>query len=121
MRTFAAIFLLVLFTTTQTPLGQLVKLPLLVKHFYKHQQQEGMSLAKFLNNHYTAVHTDADQAEDEQLPFKSWLSPSMSYALLPEAVKIDFALALVVPAKVILQEYYIPQQQLARIFHPPRV
>lgn len=121
MRTATTIFLLVLFTATQTPLGQLLKLPVLMEHFYKHKKQEGTSLLEFLSDHYATAHNDADQAEDETLPFKTLLLPGIGVALLPEVAKTDFALAFGIPAKVMLQQCYSSQQHLSRIFHPPRL
>jgi hypothetical protein len=115
----AAILLLVL-TVTQTPMGQLLKLPLLIEHFYKHNKNDRVSLFKFLKEHYGAEHSDADRSEDKQLPFKTVIMQGIDFALLPGVVKADFSLILDVPKKVILQGFYIPQQDCYSIFHPPR-
>lgn len=121
MRTLAAIILLFLFTTTQTPLGQLLKLPLLIEHYRKHKKLDDVSFLKFLNDHYAADHNDADRPEDEQLPFKTVLLQSIGSALVPDIVTTDFALTPNGPAKMLLQKFYILQQHLCSIFHPPRV
>jgi|SRR5215203_4307443 len=119
MRTTIAICLFALLTSTQTPLGQLLKLPVLMKHFYTHRNQDNVSLLEFLASHYTSEHNDADRAEDEKLPFKSIILLSVEPAIVPDST--DFSLSFAVPAKVMMQDTYTPQQHLYCIFHPPRV
>jgi hypothetical protein len=113
--------LLVLLTLTQTPLGQLAKLPVLIEHYYKHKKQDGVSLLEFLKDHYAKGHNDADQSEDEQLPFKTLILQNIGFALVPGIVRIDFSINFDVPKKIILQGFCVPQQHLCSIFHPPRV
>ena len=120
MKAAMSILLLVLLTTTQTPLGQLWKLPLLIEHFYKHNKQEGVSLLKFLIDHYSAQHKDADQSEDEQLPFKTVMLENVAFAIVPNILKIHFPLTFNIPIEIMLKEIYTPQQHLCAIFHPPR-
>ena len=120
MRTIATILGLALLTLTQTPLGQLMKLPVLIEHFIKHKQQDGVSLWEFLNDHYTSRHNDADQSEDEQLPFKTVIVQPLGFAVLPVAEKTDFTLSFDIPLKSMLPDFYTPQEHLCNIFHPPR-
>ena len=120
MSTTATILLLALLAFTQTPFGQLLKLPVLIEHFYKHKKQDGASLFEFLNDHYSSEHNDADRAEDERLPFKSVILQNIGTALVPGIVKADFSLDCDVPQKLLLQTLYVPQQHLCSIFHPPR-
>lgn len=121
MKSIAIIFFLVLLTVTQTPLGQLLKLPVLIEHFYNHNQRDKISFLEFLYDHYSAEHKDADQKEDEQLPFKNSIQQNIGFATVPDVLINDFFFALEVPTKVMLQEFYIPQQHLCSIFHPPRL
>ena len=121
MRTAAAIFFFVLLVSTQTPVGQLFKLPLLIEHFVKHQKQEGVSILAFLADHYSSNHKDADLPEDEQLPFKSITFYPVGNAIVPGTVKAIVTLPLPVDKQVIYPETYTPQQHLGSIFHPPRV
>lgn len=121
MRKAAAIFFLTVFTLSFTEAGQLVKLPLLVGHYMKHQQK-GDSLTSFLVEHYaTSEHHDADKKEDNQLPFKTpmaQVAPVMELATTHSAV---------LPPPVQLQQtnsfYHSPslEQHLHSIFHPPRL
>jgi hypothetical protein len=120
MKTTAAIFLMILLVSTQTPMGQLFKLPLLIEHFVKHQKQGGMSLLGFLVEHYTSDHRDADLPEDEQLPFKTIILCNLGNAIVPSLVKTDFSLPATAEKKIMLPDVYSPQQHLSSIFHPPR-
>lgn len=118
MKTAASIFL-VLLLTVQTPVGQVFKLPLLIEHFLKHQNQTGTSLIGFIIDHYSHEHTDADQSEDQQLPFKTVVLLNIGSAIVPPLVKSDFAVELKCPQKLPLNDFHKPQQFLCTIFHPP--
>ena len=121
MKPVTAIFLLLLLTITQTPLGQLLKLPSLIEHFYKHQRNDGITFSKFLSDHYSKEHNDADRSEDDQLPFKTMIIQAIGVAIVPGIVKADVALDFDVPLKVMVSDTYTPQQHLYSIFHPPRM
>lgn len=121
MRTTVAICLLVLLSLTQTPIGQVVKLPFLVEHYYKHRKVEDVSLMRFLVDHYSGQHRDADRSEDEQLPFKMVVLQSMAAAVLPTVVTNELSVKRYVPEKILCRQNYFPRQHLASIFHPPRV
>src|SRR5688572_19375909 len=121
MRVTVTIFLLVLLTVTQTPMGQLLKLPVLVEHFNKHMKQDGVSLLEFFNGHYSSEHhDDDDQQEDEKLPFKTVVLQNMGYAIVPTIIETNFFFNFDIPTKVMLNDVYTPQQHLCSIFHPPR-
>ena len=121
MRDLTAILLLALLTITQTPLGQLIKLPVLIEHYNKHKLHDGVSLLGFLKDHYTSEHNDADQPEDERLPFKTMILQHTDLAVVPAAVKPDFAVCSEIQPKLMFRDTYTPQQHLCNIFHPPRV
>jgi len=117
----ATIFLLALLVSIQTPLGQLLKLPLLVEHFIKHQEQDGVSLIDFLEDHYLSDHNDADLPEDEQLPFKNITFNSIGYAIVIPVIQANIFAPLPAKKKMTFPDIYTPQQHLTGIFHPPRV
>lgn len=121
MKLSATIFFFVLFTITQTPFGQFLKLPVLIEHFNKHRNQDGVSFLDFLNSHYATDHNDTDQSEDDQLPFKTMDQQNFGFAIVSGILKQEFSLDFEVPAKVMLNDAYTPQQHLCSIFHPPRV
>ena len=118
MKTAASILLVVLLSA-QTPVGQVFKLPLLIEHFLKHQQQSGTSLSSFVFDHYSHEHQDADQSEDRQLPFKTVLLLNIGSAIVPPVMKADFAVELYCTPKTPVNASHSPRQYLCRIFHPP--
>lgn len=105
----------------QTPLGQLLKLPVLVEHYLKHQKQGGVSLLDFLKEHYASNHNDADLPEDEQLPFKNVTFNSIDYAIVAPTIQANVVPFMFPDKKTIFPHTYSPQLHLASIFHPPRV
>jgi hypothetical protein len=121
MRSAISIFLLALITATQTPLGQVLKLPLLIEHFVEHKKESGISLMAFLVEHYSSEHNDADRTEDEKLPFKAIVEPCVGFAIVPNSVKPELISEGEIPVQNILHDSYILQQHLSSIFHPPRV
>lgn len=66
-----SVMLIYLFGSTQV--GQLVKLPILVQHYFEHKSDNpGISLLAFLQMHYNEkVVIDDDYKRDMQLPFKT--------------------------------------------------
>lgn len=73
MKRLIAILFLSLLLLTNTQLGQLMKLPVLVQHYQEHTAMyKGMSFISFLKLHYfNGDPKDADYHRDMQLPFKS--------------------------------------------------
>ena len=120
MRRGVTIFFLVLLVSAQTPVGQLLKLPILIEHFIKHQQQNGFSFIGFLKDHYKPDHNDADLPEDQQLPFKNITFYSIGYAIVPGVIKTNATIAFAFDKKIVFAEFYTAQQHLGSIFHPPR-
>jgi hypothetical protein len=122
MRTGITIFFLILMVSSQTPVGQLFKIPLLIEHFMDHKQRDPLSLFGFIAEHYTSGHTgDADQREDEQLPFKNISVNPVVHAIVPGAIRSTALVIVPAEKKMMLKDSYAPQQHLASIFHPPRV
>ncbi len=69
----SAITLLLIYTFSATATVELLKVPLLAKHFRDHQsEKKHTGLFTFLVQHYIYENgTDQDASEDSQLPFKS--------------------------------------------------
>lgn len=69
----SAIFFLSLVLVTQTPLQQVLKLPVLIEHFREHQKEyKDISFAAFIQLHYFSGNPkDEDYNRDQQLPFRS--------------------------------------------------
>ena len=119
MKTAGSIFLLILLVSTQTPVGQFLKLPVLIQHYVKHQKQQSISFFDFLADHYSTDHRDADLPEDEQLPFKNIDLLTVSFTIVPWTVTTVLILSLRTDRKIIYEETWLPQQYLQQVFHPP--
>ncbi|MBN8666217.1 MAG: hypothetical protein J0M30_01860 [Chitinophagales bacterium] len=120
MKRFVTILLLGLLISLQTPVGQFFKIPLLIEHFLKHNEANGLSFMGFLAEHYASGHMDADLDEDEQLPFKQIILFSIGFALVSPVIQSGFSVILLKPEKIIFHKNYNPRRHLAGIFHPPR-
>ncbi len=68
-----AYLLLVSVLISISPVGQLLKVPILFEHFTEHKEiDRSISILRFLVHHYSSEeHFDDDHDRDMQLPFKS--------------------------------------------------
>lgn len=122
MRRVTAIGMLVLHLGLFTEMNELMRLPLLVEHFFEHQEMvPEMSFFQFLAMHYK---TDvAHDSTDMELPFKqcdhSVASPNFTF---PDQ-KIDLTASLPATAPEFSSFYIsvIPSTGLNEIFQPPRI
>jgi hypothetical protein len=67
------IFFLSIYLFGATPLGELLKIPLLIEHFVEHKSEnKSISFFTFLKMHYfNGDPHDADYEKDMKLPFKT--------------------------------------------------
>lgn len=74
MKRCLSITFLLVYLFSMTELHQLVKTPMLVKHYLEHQKEnQKISLIGFLEMHYFSdTPVDADYEKDMQLPFKNF-------------------------------------------------
>lgn len=121
MKNAATIFLAILLISVQTPLGQLLKIPLLIEHYIKHRKQDGTSFTSFLKDHYASDHNDADMPEDEQLPFKDLAFQHIGYAIFVPVVQTKTLLPSPVEKMIVFSDAKHAQKHLTSIFHPPRI
>lgn len=105
---------------------EFVKLPLLVLHYYEHQQkQKDNGILSFLELHYFIEDgTDKDASDDRKLPFKfiENINPlsSIVLPLLPVAGK-KLILSVILSTKFLPHnDAFIASQYLASIWQPPR-
>jgi hypothetical protein len=109
-----------------TELNQLVKFPLLVKHFIEHKEKDGnLSLWAFLDMHYAHGDVkDADYDEDMKLPFKSHggCVNSFSMAFIPNDVFNPFTKPAFKETKTysVYQEDFLKSAYLSFIWQPPK-
>ncbi len=82
---------MVLFLTTTTELGQLLRFPLLIEHFVEHKDKKPeLSFWGFLQIHYDNNHKEEGDPIDEKLPFVSHVSIIHLIATTPPTIlKID--------------------------------
>lgn len=74
-----------MFTASATPVGELVKLPVLIEHLREHRRETpDMTLIGFFILHYFSGDVrDADYERDMQLPFKTVDTSPLSLATVP--------------------------------------
>lgn len=120
MKGFVTILLLVLLVSLQTPVVQLFKIPVLIEHFLKHKESTRLSFLGFLEDHYSPGHNDADQDEDERLPFKRIIFFSFGFAILAPVIQSRFSAPLLKTKNSIVVKNFNPRRHLAGIFRPPR-
>lgn len=120
MRRAAAISMLVLHLGFFTEVNELLRLPILVEHFFEHRSQAPeMSFFQFLAMHYE---TDvAHDATDMKLPFKA-CDHSVASPIFTVAEPFGLTHSLTSGTKQSLSRYisFIPSTGLDEIFQPPR-
>lgn len=113
---------------TGTPLQQLLKLPVLVQHYFEHKQtNNSLSFANFLKLHYFEEEEDEDDndySRDSQLPFKS-MALIVSPALLNVPAVANYELTAKPEVNTYegyspVSETLIPAQYLSSIWQPPK-
>lgn len=124
MRNFVVISLLLTFLSLQTPLHEIVKLPILVSHYLEHKEQdEEMGLLAFLKIHYFDNVVDSDFDRDMQLPFKHCSSPMFFvFTLITSKVQIELR-SVLAEHKDILTGYVNPFLKTdfrQNIWQPPK-
>lgn len=122
MKRFFAFLLLFSFLCAHTEARQLFRLPLLVKHFYKHKTEDHQtSLASFLKMHYWEKEmNDTDEEEDNQLPFKQAPEKIAQQVFIQQAFISDpVHIVIIQQKKIIYNNIILPGIKL-NIFHPPR-
>ena len=126
MKRIFALTFLSLYLISTTELHQLLKFPVLVEHFYEHQQKEkNITLWKFLCIHYiNETVKDADYDKDSKLPFKTLdnCNSSNHITLLPEQ-KFCFNTVILISLDKVIIKYYSRFTNftfLKSIWQPPK-
>lgn len=109
---------------TQTELHQILKLPILVQHYFEHKaENKNITLAGFIVLHYFSGNpVDDDYARDMQLPFKtSDCIQAITSIVIPEQIVISNEPLLVSTRPFFkVQNDWIPSNYMADIFRPPQ-
>ena len=126
MRKIVAVILLLLYTFGATDACQLLKLPMLVQHYFTHRQETpGITLTAFLALHYqdTTI-IDDDFQQDMQLPFKAMQSdPCLSVVMvIPGPIVYAYTPTEVSTAvHIVVNDDKPSATELHSIFQPPKV
>jgi len=125
MRRRTAILLLLIYTMGATELDQLLRVPLLVKHFVIHKSENpGITVAMFIKMHYIDRQLfDGDYLEDMQLPFKQADDHCLILAtVVPEPLVTVYHETPLLPYEYnLFNNPYKPLLNGGNIFKPPRV
>ncbi|GAA3935815.1 hypothetical protein GO495_14410 [Chitinophaga oryziterrae] len=124
MKKWTAILLFSIYAIGSTELDQLLRLPLLVKHFIRHKEENsGITIAAFIKIHYIDEQPyDVDYEQDMQLPFKK---ADCHCIILPSLLPPPIATVYhtITPARqeyVVFNDSYIPLPKKDTLFKPPR-
>lgn len=120
----ASLLLLTIYLFSATNAKELIKLPLLVEHFYDHRaENKYIGLITFFIMHYSSEDgTDKDAKEDNQLPFKSAELATVSVVSVtpPSFIKLFTPEIEIKTSFNIGNDLLLPSQYLNKIWQPPR-
>ncbi|MBK7636706.1 MAG: hypothetical protein WAT22_10335 [Saprospiraceae bacterium] len=126
MKQFVAKLLVFLFIISFTPMKEMIKVPLLLVHYYEHlDERPNMTIGEFLDMHYMhGIVFDADYEKDMQLPFKV-----MDFASLPIFVFNEYKLLDIISKESSFfvknkinasYRFNLSDAKNQGIFHPPK-
>ncbi len=126
MRKIVAVILLLLYTFGATDACQLLKLPILVQHYFTHRQETpGITLTAFLALHYQdKIIIDDDFQQDMQLPFKAMQSESCLSVVMVIPGPIVYAYTPTeenTAVHIVVNDEIPSATALHSIFQPPKV
>ncbi len=98
------IALLSLFVFANTELGQLIRVPVLIHHYFEHLEENPKeSIFEFISEHYQAhiLHPDDKHGDHQRLPFKTTHLTVLNIPLITESESIYFVLhdSITIPEK----------------------
>jgi hypothetical protein len=125
MKKVIATFFLLTYLFGCTDASQVIRFPLLVKHYMRHKHDDpSITIGSFLKMHYVGQQPiDSDYQQDMQLPFKTPLDVSMTNVptVLPIEPQLSFSDPVIVQVKYSLLNDQIPLYSFPHsIFQPPK-
>lgn len=129
MRRVLAILFLSVYLISTTELGQLLKFPMLVEHYFEHKEKNPqINVMEFLALHYEGNHLenhphDEDYEHDQQLPFIVHIDVlSVSFVLTPPfSFEIETRkLVGKEPKALPLDDTFSDNNYLSTIWQPPK-
>lgn len=132
MKKLALFVLLLNYLATVTPVGELLKIPALIKHYTEHKQENNIDFLHFMTDHYLSgdqkdgdVLAKDDEKKNKELPFKNiaFNTTGLIYNLS------DFGTILITspdPAEtgnttIYYNTVFHTSSYLSRIWQPPRL
>jgi hypothetical protein len=119
--------LLVFYLLFCTGLQEVMRLPVLIQHFFEHKSiDQTITFFDYLDHHYNDIpHTDDDEERDNQLPFKSqdiFSTNGASHGLPSTFGLIPKKVYQILPKqKVLINNDHIPHSAFAgRVWQPPK-
>lgn len=118
-----SLFCIYLFSTTE--MNQLLKMPLLIEHYFDHKEEnKDLTLFQYLNMHYTNPHpVDKNHEKDLQLPFKSHSDCSSAVSgnfILSERITLERPETETKRKRGVYKNQFLFDPLLAKILQPPR-
>ena len=122
LKKLVSISLLFVLLTSNTEFHQMMKLPVLVKHFIHHKSLDNsLSFAEFIEIHYSDDQESNDRSH-EDLPFKSHgcnhMAPMVMVCDFPSYTVFKLPTRVVVPAAY--QEVFYTSSNIGSIWQPPQ-
>lgn len=125
MKKIIAILFLGVVLFSATPMHQLLKLPVLVQHFFEHKQiDKSLDFLAYINEHYfSGEDQDADYKRDQQLPFKTHdhsiatvmnALPAANHKLSINPIENIYV------SHILIDETLVSSQYLSSIWQPPK-
>lgn len=109
----------------QTPVQQLLKLSVLVEHYFEHQHlDEDISIADYLSIHYFSDVKHGDHGRDMQLPFKQYSASSLIFTFSPLPLLPVSSVRLLYTEdnqQAIYYSLFYKSLALFNIWQPPRI
>lgn len=106
-------------------MNQLLKIPLLIEHYFDHQEEnKDLTLFQFLNMHYTNPHpVDKNHEKDMQLPFKSHSDCSSAISvnfIVSESITLESPETETQIKRCVYKNQFLIDPLLTKILEPPR-
>ena len=124
LKRISTIFLFSILLFSQTELHQLLKLPVLLHHFFEHKNDsQNITLSQFIFLHYFNNHPiDGDHEQDMQLPFKtSDCLLAITSNEIPEPIVIAIQpLPVATKSSPKVKSDWNPSSYIVDIFRPPQ-
>jgi len=109
----------------QTPVSQLMRVSILVEHYFEHHDRDGkIGFIDFLKMHYADGGAEDNHPDrDRQLPFKQSVPTSLIFTFF-QAAEVNLPTAVFYPPtmkqKHLFRAPYYSSESLSNIWQPPR-